>query len=360
MEDSVLLKVNGREFRGWKRVSVTAGLDRQARDFELDITFRWPDRAAIRDMIRPGDSCQILLGRDLVLTGYVDTTPIRYDAGQISVGVSGRSATADLVDCAAINEPGQWNARRVEDIVTDLAAPYGVHVCTEVNTGPIVETYQIDQGETVFESVDRLIGMRALLSTDDANGRLVLTGTGRMRAITPLILGQNILSADAPLNWKDRYSLYLVKGQGIGDDSSVHDALSVRAEAHDAAVRRRRVLFRKQSGDADRNSARLEARWEAASRAGQSVKTRYTVQGWRQADGSLWVPNAVVSVQDPVIGLDGEMLIGEVTYSLGDTGCLCHLTVAPTGAWELKPETTQKRGDGPSALTRPGETLLNF
>lgn len=358
--ESVFLKINDLEFGGWKSVSVTAGLDRQARDFELEVTRRWPGQTDIGKMVRPGDSCQVLLGNDLVLTGYIDSTPIRYDAGTLSVGVAGRSATADLVDCAAIHEPGQWNNRRVQDIVSDLAAPYGVVIRTEVDTGPVVATYQIEQGETVFESIDRLISMRALLSTDDAYGHLVLTGTGRERASTPLVFGQNILSASAPLSWKDRYSRYLVKGQGIGDDSSVQKSLAIRAEAHDKAVRRCRVLFRKQSGDADEDSAHLEARWEAASRAGKSWRITYTVQGWRQADGQLWMPNTLVAVKDPVIGFNGDMLIGEITYSLGDEGCLCQLTVAPPGAWELKPETEKKGGGDDRAMVKAGETLMNF
>lgn len=355
--NTVWLKVNGADYGGWKRVSITAGLDRQARDFELEITSRWPGQSDIQRRVAPFDTCQVMIGSDLVLTGFVDATPIRYDRATLSVGVKGRSKTADLVDCAAINEPGQWTGRRVEDIIRDMASPYGVGVVVEADTGDVVSTHQIEQGETVFEGIDRLISVRALLSTDDAKGRLVLTRTGKLKATTPLVFGENILACDAPLDCKDRFSRYVVKGQAIGTDANYAGALSVLASATDHGVPRRRVMVKKQSGDAADKYARLEARWEAASRSGKSYKATYTVQGWRQADGALWLPNMLVRVHDPVVGYDADMLIGEVAYSLDDQGTLCRLTVAPPGAWELKPEAPDQKG---AALTKPGETEVKF
>lgn len=362
-ENTVWLKVNGVDYGGWKSVSITSGLDRQARDFELGITRRWPGQSDVPRAVAPGDSCQVLIGSDLVLTGFVDATPIRYDHASLSVGVRGRSATADLVDCAAINEPGQWSGRRLAEIIRDLAAPYSVAVVADAVTTDVVATHQIDQGETVFESIDRLISTRALLSTDDAQGRLVLTRAGTLKATTALVHGDNILDCDAPLDFKDRYSRYVVKGQSIGDDASFGGAVSVLAEASDPGVKRRRVMMKKQTGDATAQYARLEARWEAASRSGKSYKTTYTVQGWRQADGALWLPNMLVHVRDPVVGYDTDMLIGEVTYSLDDQGTRCRLTVAPPGAWDLKPDAAKEKKSGGKSggvLTKPGETLVEF
>lgn len=355
--NTVWLKVNGTDYGGWKKVSITAGLDRQARDFELEVTSRWPGQTDLQRRINPGDTCQVLIGSDLVLTGFVDATPIRYDKATLAVGVKGRSKTADLVDCSAVNEPGQWSGRRVEDIIRDLAAPYSVGVVVEADTGAAVSAHQVEQGETVFESIDRLISVRALLSTDDAQGRLVLTRTGKLRATTPLAFGENILACDAPLDWKDRFSQYVIKGQAIGSDANFAGAVNVLAAATDPGVPRRRVMIKKQTGDAADSFARLEARWEAAGRSGKSYKATYTVQGWRQDSGALWLPNMRVAVHDPVVGYDTDMLIGEVTYSLDDQGTLCRLTVAPPGAWELKPEASDAKG---GALTKPGETLVKF
>ena len=97
--NQVRLVVNGQEFGGWKSVRIEGGIERQARSFDLEVTDRWPGQTDIPRRIRPFDACQVFIGNDLVLTGYVDATPIKYDGKSVGVGVKGRSKTADLVDC---------------------------------------------------------------------------------------------------------------------------------------------------------------------------------------------------------------------------------------------------------------------
>lgn len=42
MSDYVILRVNGREWGGWTRVQISAGIERLSRDFNVDITRQWP------------------------------------------------------------------------------------------------------------------------------------------------------------------------------------------------------------------------------------------------------------------------------------------------------------------------------
>lgn len=367
----VRLLVNGTDFGGWKSVGIAAGIDRQARDFDLSVTDRWPGSDVPR-RIAPGDACQVFIGPDLVLTGYVDGTPISYDAKSVTVGVKGRSKTADLVDCSAIHEPGQFKGRKVEQIAAELAAPYGVAVLAAVDTGAAIADHQLQQGESVFESIDRMLKLRALLSTDDADGRLVLTRAGSARAATDLVVGENVLTGSASLDCKDRFSEYRIKGQrtadgagdedeDAGDDGDGPDIGAFTADAAatsqvaavqaDTGIKRKRVLVIVADGQPDGGTARERARWEAAHRAGKSFETSYTVQGWRQADGRLWVPNELVRVRDPIIGFDLEMLISAVSYSLSESGSVTTLTVAPKAAYELLPETPQAKGKGKTGAT---------
>ncbi|WP_207458659.1 phage baseplate assembly protein [Azospirillum sp. SYSU D00513] len=369
-DNRVRVTVNGTDFAGWKSVRIAAGIDRQARDFDLSVTDVWPGSDVAR-RIGPGDECKVWIGADLVLTGYVDATPISYDAKQVTISVKGRSRTADLVDCSALNEPGQWKARKVEQIAADLARPYGVEVIAAVDTGEPVADHQLQQGESVFESIDRLLKARALLSTDDAQGRMILTRAGSDKAGTALVVSQNILTGSAALDFKDRYSEYVVKGQKAvteddaddgGDDgdislSPVEKAAQVKSTQPDSGIKRRRVLLIVESGQPDGATARDRARFEAAHRAGKSYQTTYTVQGWRQGDGKLWVPNQLVQIKDPIIGFDMEMLIAEVSYSLSESGTTTTLTVAPKAAYELLPETPgskkKRKGGGKEPALNP-------
>ncbi len=340
MNNDVVLQVNGANYAGWLTVSVTAGIERQARDFSVDITRNWPDGPTTPPRIIPGDSVQVFIGEDLVLTGYVDAMPVSYDALSITTGISGRSKTADLVDCAAIHAGGQWNNRKVEQIAADLASRYGVNVLAAVDTGAAVESHQIEPGETVFDSIDRLLELRALLSTDDEAGRVILTRAGSGGAASPLILGENILSGSASLNFSGRFSEYICKGQNIGSNADSGAAVSeVEGRAIDDGVSRTRSRIIDADGQATLAACRDLARWSAVTAAGQSLEATYTVAGWRQADGRLWRPNEQIEVRDPVIGFSSKMIIAEVNYSLNENGMITTLVVAPKEAYELPPST---------------------
>src|SRR5690606_29971045 len=96
----VSLTVDGVDYAGWKEVEISAGIERQARDFRLVVTWRWPGSESKPLRIRHGARCEVRIGVDLVLTGYVDATPIRYDKHAITTSVNGRSLTQDLIDCS--------------------------------------------------------------------------------------------------------------------------------------------------------------------------------------------------------------------------------------------------------------------
>ena len=397
----VRLLVNGSEYGGWKSVRISAGIERQARDFELEVTDRWPGQSEIPRRIQPGDPCQVFIGDDLIMTGYVDATPIRYDGKSVSVGVKGRSKTADLVDCCPIESGkstaassgggqwrdvigpdgkkpnvvkpaatavNQWRHQKMEVIAAGLAAPYGVRVIAEIDTGKVIPDHQVQIGETVFESIDRMMRLRHVLSTDNEKGDLVFidVGSAGMAGIA-LELGKNLLSGSTELDYKGVFSTYICKGQRSGNDEQYGaDVAEEEGEAEetnsttvtgetatatDARAKRRRVLVIKQSGQADGGTCQDRADYERAHRAAKALQTNYTVAGWRQEDGRLWLPNMMVRVRDALIGFDTDMVIAEISWLLDSQGLRSEIKVGPpdgyrTKAGKLKASKSQK-GGGP-------------
>ena len=383
-ENQVRLVVDGVEYGGWKALRISAGIERQARDFELDVTDKWPGQTEIPRRIRPGDLCQVFIGSDLVLTGFVDATPIRYDGKCVSVGVKGRSKTADLVDCCPPN-PGteikavaggwgdvigpdgkraniiappkttanQWRNQKMEVIAAALAAPYSVRVIAEVDTGKAIAEHQVQIGETVFESIDRMMRLRHVLSSDNEYGDLVfiLVGLGG-DAVTALELGKNLLSGDSPLDYKGVFSKYIVKGQRAGNDEQYGEAVAEEegdveeevetsptgetASATDGRATRLRVLVIKQSGQADEGTCQDRADYEKAHRAAKAMQTAYKIIGWRQEDGKLWKPNMMVRVRDALVGFDAEMVIAEVCWSLGKEGLITEVRIGPPDGYRTR------------------------
>lgn len=333
-QNTVTIIVGAKRYDGWKRVRITAGIERLARDFDIDITLRWPGEEAYGGLCKPFDACVAYIGSDKILTGYIDATPVRYDSAGIVLGLMGRSKTADLADCSAVNTPGQWLGQSVEKIAKAIASPYGVSVVSEVDTGDAIADHQVQQGETAFESIDRLLRQRQLLATDNAKGELVFIKPGTKRATTSLMLSKNILSATYQGDHKDRYSTLTVKGQGSGSDQAYGaDVTQAKGSAADSDVPRYRNLLLVQNGQATDSICLDRALFECDQRAGKANVVTYVVQGWRQNDGALWEPNALVRVTDDLLGIDEDRLIAEVTYEMGEYGTTTTLLTAPPKAF---------------------------
>ena len=338
----------GKEFGGWKSVRIEAGIERIARSFDLEVTDKWPGSTGVATRIHQGDLCQVYIGDDLVCTGYVDATPIRYDAHSVSTGIKGRSKTADLVDCGAINKPGQWRGLKMEAICGSLCSPYGISVVTQTDTGDSISDHQIQQGESVFESIDRMMRLRHVLATDNEKGELVFIDVGSGgRASTALELGKNLLTGNAALDYKGVYSEYVCKGQRTGeDDEEAIEYTGEEASVSDATTGRRRVLVLKQSGQANEGTCKDRVEYERAHRAAKALQTAYLVNGWRQDSGQLWLPNQTVRVRDPLIGFDQDMLVAETAFRLDASGLLTEITVGPKDGYVTKAAKKSKGAGG--------------
>jgi prophage tail gpP-like protein len=338
LANAVSLTVNGLDYGGWKSVEISADLERQFRTFKLNITWQWPGQT-LAVPIKPGSRCQVRIGCDLVLTGHVYKAPVSYDGKQISLSIEGSSLTQDLVDCAAINRPSQWQEQSVLSIVQALASPYGVGVVSEIAQTAKLNKHSIVPGETVFQSIDRLLTLYRVFSTDDAEGRVLLAKPGSGgRASDVLELGKNILSANAPMDFSQVFSEYRVIGQHKGSDSKSGSTVSeVSGVATDATAQRKRVTVISESAQLTTELAQQRADWESATRTGRALTTTYRVQGWRQSNGDLWRHNTLVRVIDKVLGFDQDMLISKVTYSLSEQGSITTLQVAPPHTFDANP-----------------------
>lgn len=347
-DHDVTLRVNGKDFAGWTRVNISAGIDRIARSFDVEITRQWPQRGSIAALGLPvieGDSVEILIGSDTVITGFVDATPLRYDANSVSASIVGRSKTEDLIDCSAPTQPGQFTNRSLGQIVSTLAQPFGVKVISATPDSSTLTSFQIDFGETVSEALNRLLGLEQVLAFDNAAGELVLDTIGNEKAVTAVVLGQNILGAGSQRDFSGRFSSYTVTGQRAGTDDDYGDTTNskITSTVKDPSVTRYRPLIIKQCGNATIATCKARAQYEQAHREGQTLETTYTVLGWRQGDGKLWQPNQRVVVWDPVMGFDNsELVIAETTWQLDDRGYTTRLRVGPQAAYMPEPKTARR------------------
>lgn len=337
----ILLTVNGEDYAGWKSMRLSRGIEQIAGSFELGVSELWPGQRIVRQ-IAPGDECTVAIDGTIVVTGYVDAVNPGYDEQTHEVTIEGRDKTGDMVDASAIYKGGKWLLQKMERIAADLATPFGIKVRAEVDTGNAVD-WNIQEGESAFECLERLARSKAVLLVSDGKGGLVITRAGKGgRAAVGLERGKNIKAGSLELSFRDRFSQYTVKGFGAQGDALFGDANRMKATASDAMIARYRPLIVIAEDAVDATALKRRALWEANVRAGKSAKLAYKVQGWKH-DAGLWQPNTIVHVRDPWLRTDADLLITHVLFTLDDTsGSVTELQVTLPQAFDLIPLPKEK------------------
>jgi prophage tail gpP-like protein len=342
------LRVNGRDYAGWKSIRVTRGIEAMCGSFDLSVSERWAGQDKPWP-IREEDECAILIGDVQVITGYLDKRSAAYGSTDHTLSVGGRDKTSALVDCSA--DIGAWGFVNISlgDVARRLCEPFGISVLTQGGVGDkVLDRFTIDPGETCFEALDKACRMAGVLPISDS-GDLRLTRAGSSRTKTDLVEGKNILSASLDCQAAGRFRTYRVLGQQKGTDAvSGAKSASTKGTAKDDGVRReeRSLIVRADTGSTD-VQAKVRAQWEAKVRAARAQTVSAKVRGWTQEDGELWPVNALVHIESPMLGLDTDVLISEVTYSLDESGTLTQLALKRPDAFipepvVLKPPSKKK------------------
>lgn len=350
MADDLTLIVGGRLLSGWTSIRVTRGIERCPSDFDVVMTELYPEEVGAF-VIQPGDACQVLLGSDLVMTGYVDRFVPSIDSGAHAIRVVGRGKCADLVDCDAEWPGGQISGSSVLEIARKLAAPYGVSltgdasypisVSTDVtDAGPPLHQFNLMLGEKAFEIIERLCRYAGLLAYDDPAGNLFLTQTGKVSAASGFKQGVNVQSASLEYAMDQRFSEVLAFIQNLDTFSDAGDNGNLVATVTDPNVpRHRRKVLIAESGDSGFDVLKRRANWEVARRSGRSRRLQVRTDGWRDSAGKLYAPNSLVPVDFPALKLaPTTWLISEVTYKRdGQSGTTCELVIMPPDAFIPQP-----------------------
>lgn len=333
------LRVSGREYAGWKSARVTRGIECIAGSFEMSISDRWGGQTTPWP-IREEDECALLIDGEPVITGYVDRRTVSFGAEDHAMSVAGRDRAGDLVDCSAVLEKWEFLGVSVDALARKLCAPFGIPVTVQPGLAlPRIAKVAINPGDSAFEALDAACRLAGVLPVSHGEGAIMLTRAAAARATTALIEGENILGASADFDASGRFRRYMVMGQRQGTDEDFGaGTAAVKGEAQDETVRRAaRVLLVRPEGGVTPALAKRRAEWEAVVRAGRCDAVTVTVQGWTQGDGTLWPVNALVPVRSPFLGVDGEMLITQASYGLGEDGSRTTLSLKRPDAFLPEP-----------------------
>lgn len=337
-KDDAVLYVNGKTFQGWTEISIKRTLKAISGSFDLRLIDKWAEEQTPW-LVIPGDSCQVKIGDETLITGYVDNVSPSFSSTQRAVSISGRDKAGDLVDCSAEHKPGNWTKISLDRLADLVCSPFGVSVSNP--QGISTETlkyWRIQPGEKVFETLDRAAKLSGVLLVNDGVGGIEITRAGSERASTRLVQGINIISASAVYDNKDRFSKYTVKSQSGGyDEETPAIDFASSGTSTDAVIKRFRPLTIVAEGASSLKICQTRARWEASVRAAKSARFTVTVYGWHQENGTLWEINKIVNMSSNFLGVNQDFLISSVTFSKGSNGTTTTLELERPEAYSPDP-----------------------
>lgn len=335
---------------GWTDVAVTRSLEQFASTFNISFNQRWTEEQ-LAIPIREGYACTLSLDGTKVISGYVDDAAVDQDATSLSLSVAGRSKAGDLVDCSAIHQTGAWKNATLFQIVSDLIQPFGLSAVTDpsvisTNINELFDSFAIQLGETVYETMERGCRSRGVLLASDADGTVRLTNVSAKTTATKILrgVGGNVISGGRSGSMRERFSQVSVYAQSVGKAGYAQKQVSQQKYTikDDAVTRYRPLIIKAEKGFGTAQKLQTRAVWERNVRAGKAQRLHYTLDGWSNAEG-LWQPNVLVTVDDSVLEVKTTMLVVSVTQRKSiEAGTNVDLELCDPRALTVEPLTTQK------------------
>lgn len=357
------IKVNGVIVSGFDTCEINAGIEEFPRNFRVNTTEKYLSGNAIEFV--PLQPCQVYIGTDLIITGFIDAYNISISPDSHSVTILGRGNGARLVDCSAFVNPGDTlmqstgtssNAPFVGDTVIAnvniqqvcqvLCKPYGITVSSPTPglvTQTILPMHITNLGETIYDTLETCARYAGALLYDDTGGNLVLAQAGTQSHSSGFDYN-NVQAISVSIDWSQRYSDYipLYFPSDTNSDEGITDLASVPVQDSQVTLFRPLVVISEQvsvgSANQQQRIATQRATWEMKRRRGRSEVINLTTDNWRDSSGVLWTPNFLVSINHPAAKVNGIFLISKVSYKKGlGGGTTCDLELMTADAFAIEP-----------------------
>lgn len=350
--NDVTVIIGGNAWGGWQDVRITRGCERIPSSFDIGATERYPGQVA-KVAIDPGSPCQVMIGTDRVITGYIDRVLPALSGENHVVRLQGRSKVEDLVDCSITNDDVAGLQMPLTDLLSvavKVSKPFGItarsttgdNIPVQIDGVPTPQFIGVTLGETPYDLIERLARYLQILVYDDTDGNLVLAKVGAEGSMASgFAQGVNVQRASGALSMDQRYSKYIpsiltyqvLQFKGMGEVQF--------PPVVDKGVPRYRPLYVvSEQISADHPLAVDRASWEMSRRYGRSQAVRVTCDSWRDSAGKLWQPNAYANVNIPALKLTptAPWIISEVTFARDEhEGTTAELELMPPQAFAQEP-----------------------
>ncbi|MDR0376565.1 MAG: hypothetical protein LBH70_02105 [Spirochaetaceae bacterium] len=314
----VINTANGKELL-WRHINIKKSLDDICHTLELEIP------ASERTKIRKHEKIEVRYennlvkdssGRRRVATVMVDEITASADVSKHGVLVIGRSPARDIVDST-------WGGDNDGLLLNNTLYQITKHICDKFKitcgiipkdqgdiTGPV--TIFTWENESPWSKLIAEADSQGFILTSNEAGDLYLWKAGIRHDGFHLTEGRNIKTIEWKENGAEQYHEYVVTG-GYGEPARIIDN----------TCNNQRVLTLDLTNP-DVEPSKLKRRAETEMRRRRENRVTVTVSGWGLTDTQIkdlgatngkeifWVPNLLIPVSMPSLGLEANLLIAEV------------------------------------------------
>ncbi|NHN83671.1 phage tail protein [Acetobacter musti] len=345
-EPQVFAVIGSQLVTGWTGATIRVGVEIMPWTADLSVTL-WQPEDGTTLTINEGDSAQVYVGTQLLITGYVVMAVETFSANSHDVRIQIASKSMDLVDCAAEFSTYQMNSTNALAIAQRVAQFAGIQIIPVDGAGNTdIQQFSVILTETAYEVIERLARLAGVLFYDRPDGNVTMSVVGSKRANGGFLFGHNIERMTSVRSMAGRYSKITAIIQNTamlfaepGDSNYVSqmDAISGKATATDPGITRtRNLLIPIELGDANYQVAQQRVQWEVNRRWGRSRPVTLTCDSWFDDDSVLWAPNTIASVTGKN-GASVDQVIGEITFHKGSDGTRADIVLMPPDAYQPEP-----------------------
>jgi len=309
---------SGRELL-WRHIKIKKSLDDICHTLELEIPASERTKVDKHERIEVRYENSLIRdsgGKRLVTTVLIDEITASADVTKHSVLVIGRSPARDIIDSTWSSKAPPLINKTLYEITKNIADKFGI-TCTNIPTNrgdptSTVNFFLWENESPWMKLITEADSQGFILTANEAGGLYIWQPEGTVRQEGfHLTEGQNIKTIEWKKNGAEQYHEYIVNAAGR------------EVSIIDNTCNNNRVLTINLTNPII-EPEKLRRRGETEMRRRRENRVTVTVSGWGLTDTQIknlgetirreifWVPNLLIPVSMPSLGLRANLLIAEV------------------------------------------------
>ena len=338
--NNIYLKVDGVRYEGFTDIAVNSAIENFSSSFSFTTTVKETKEGKIINDIKLGQKAKVFIDSILITTGFIEELDKEVSPSSHSKTASGRDVGGDIIDSDIIQK--SYNQRNFQRLVNLVLKDNGFSIEVINKVGILnleaTETIKTEQGQSIFDFLDKYAKKLQVLLKIDKNGNLNIiredNDVVKNMLINNYTADTNILASRLKLSTIDRFNLIEIYSQG-NNKTHTKTGISQKGKATDPQIRatRRKILTMNTASES--KSLKALAEWNIQVRKAKGSRYTCTTLGFYSSNNTLWQPNTLVDIIDYDMEVKGTFLIQGVTFNQTLQGSFTNLDIVEQGSFSV-------------------------